>query len=339
MEALLIDEWLRGLDPVYVIDEASLSMVRERIRGVAADGGVASEITDRALLVATELGRNHLRHARAGRVAVRALGRGEHRGLEVVAVDRGAGLLDVAGAIDAPPRSGGTLGVGVGSIRRLSSEVDFDVRVGEGTHVRARLFDAAAPRRREVGIYGRPHEEETVSGDHARVHRGDEALVLAVCDGLGHGPLAREASAMAMEVFDERPDEPPTEILEECHRRLGATRGVVMVVCRIVEEMSTLEMSSVGNVDVQLCAGRTARRFGGSSAVVGGRRGAPIRTRAERAPFMLGELLIVTTDGISSKLSIDGDPALARAHPIVVAQRVVERFSRPNDDALVLVAR
>lgn len=339
MEALLVDEWLRDLDPIIVYDEASLTMVRDKIKEVATEGGVGTEIIHRAALVGTELGRNHLRHARAGRIAVRALCRGEHRGLELVAVDRGPGLLDVAAAIDASPRTEGTLGVGIGSIRRLSSEVDFDVRAGEGTHVRARLFERASPRRREVGIYARPFAGEKVSGDHARVHRVGDALVLAVSDGLGHGPLAREASALAMQVFDERPGDPASRILEECHRRLGATRGVVMGICRVAEDAGMLEVSCIGNVEVQLCAPRTVRRFGGSSAVVGGRRGAPVRVRSELVPIREGELVIITTDGISSRLSVEQDLALLRTHPIVVAQRIMERFGRTNDDSLVLVAR
>lgn len=339
MEALLIDEWLKGLDPVFVIDEASLTMVRDRIKQVAAEGGVATEIADRALLVATELGRNHLRHARAGRIAVRTITRGEHRGLELVAADRGLGILDIATAIDALPRTEGTLGLGVGAVRRLSSEVDFDIRIGEGTHVRARLFDEAVPRRREVGIYGRPHEEEKVSGDHARVHRAGDALVLSVCDGLGHGPIARDASIAAMQVFDDTYDDSPSNILEECHRRGGDTRGVVMGICRVAEDAGTLEVSSVGNIDVQVCGPRAVRRFGGSSAVVGGRRSTVIRVRTDRALLSQGELVILTTDGISSKLAIEDDLALLRMHPIVVAQRIMERFGRTNDDALVLVAR
>ncbi len=339
MEALLIEEWLRDLDPVFVIDDASLSLVRERVKATAAEGGVASEIADRAVLVATELGRNHLRHARSGRIGVHVVRRGEHRGLELVAADRGPGLVDVATAIDAMPRAEGTLGVGIGAIRRLSSEVDFDIRLGEGMQVRARLFDRAAPRRREVGIYGRPHEEEKVSGDHARAHRKGDALVLSVCDGLGHGPLARDASVAAMQVFDERADDAPAHILEACHQALGATRGVVMAVCRVAEDTGTLATASAGNIDVQICTARSVRRIGGSSAVVGGRRGPPIKVRADLVPFTDGELVIVTTDGISSKMSIEDDVALVRAHPIVVAQRILERFGRANDDALVLVAR
>lgn len=165
MEALLIDEWLRDSDDaIFVYDEASLTSVRDRIRQVAADGGVPSAVVDRAVLVASELGRNHLRHALAGRILVLPLVRGEHRGLEIVAVDRGTGLADPAGALDPRPRTEGTLGVGVGSVRRLSSEVDFDVRLGEGTSSRASwtrtLRDGArsastvgrSPRRRSTAI-------------------------------------------------------------------------------------------------------------------------------------------------------------------------------------------
>lgn len=330
---------MRDLEPVFVLDEASLTVVRDRVRAVASEASVPSEVTDRALLVATEIGRNHLRHARGGRIAARAITRGEHRGLELVAADRGPGLVDVATSLDALPRAEGTLGVGIGSVRRLSSEVDFDVRVGEGTRIVARLFDRAAPRRREVGVYGRPIAGEKVSGDHALFRRIDEALVLGVCDGLGHGPPAREAAHAAMKVFFERANETPVAILDAAHGELGRTRGVVMAIARVAENTSALETASVGNIDVQVCSPRSARRFGGTSAVVGGSVRPPAKPRSETVSLGDGDLVVLATDGIGSRLSIEGDLALLRQHPIVIAQRVIERFGRANDDALVLVAR
>lgn len=340
MEALLIDEWLRDSDDaIFVYDEASLTSVRDRIRQVAADGGVPSAVVDRAVLVASELGRNHLRHALAGRILVLPLVRGEHRGLEIVAVDRGTGLADPAGALDPRPRTEGTLGVGVGSVRRLSSEVDFDVRLGEGTRVIARILDEDAPRRREVGVYGRPIAEEKVNGDHACFVRLDDALMLGVCDGLGHGPPAREASLRAMRSFYEHVGEAPGAILDACHDALGGTRGVVMAAARVTEPAGEVELASTGNIDVQLAAPRVARRFAGSSAVLGGRGNRAAKARIERASVAPGELVILATDGISSKLTVEQDLLLLRDHPIVVAQRIMERFGRTNDDALVLVAR
>lgn len=339
MEALLIDEWLRDSDAIIVYDEASLTSVRDRVREIGGAAAAPAEVVDRACLVATELGRNQLRHALAGRIAVVPLVRGEHRGVEIVAADRGTGIVDLAGSLDARARTSGTLGVGIGSVRRLASEVDFDVRLGEGTRVLARVLPDGAPRRREIGVYGRPIPEEKVSGDNACFVRIGETLVVGVCDGLGHGPAARQASHVAMKTFYENAREAPQRILEACHAALGKTRGVVMAICHVAEDAASLETASIGNVDVQLCAPRRARRFGGSSAVLGGRPTAPAKARSETAPLERDELLVMTTDGISSKLSIEQDLILLREHPVVVAQRIVEQFGRANDDALVLVAR
>ena len=45
------------------------------------------------------------------------------------------------------------------------------------------------------------------------------------------------------------------------------------------------------------------------------------------------------TDGIVTKASIENDAMLLRMHPAAIAQRVLERFARATDDALVLVVR
>lgn len=340
MEALLIDEWLRESDDaVFVYDEASLTSVRDRVRAVAAANGTPASVVDRALLVATELGRNQLRHALAGRVLVLPLARGDHRGVAIIAVDRGGGLVDPAAALDARPRSEGTLGVGVGSVRRLASEVDFDIRLGEGTRVIARVLPEDAPRRREIGVYGRPIPEEKVNGDHACFWRGDDLLVLGVCDGLGHGPPAREASHVAMKSFYAHAREAPASILDRCHEALGGTRGVVMAIARLDEVTGDMQLASTGNIDVQVVAPRSARRFAGSSAVLGGRGTRAAKARVEDATVAANDLVIFTTDGISTKVSVEQDLLLLRDHPVVVAQRIMERFGRDNDDALVLVAR
>jgi anti-sigma regulatory factor (Ser/Thr protein kinase) len=321
MEALLIDEWLRGHDDaVFVVDEASLSIVRERVRAVARAAGLPEAIAGRAALVATEIGTNQLRHARRGAIAVAPTARGGERGIEITGVDGGPGLVDATAALDAPLRAHGSLGVGVGAVRRLSSAIDVDVRVREGTKIVARLFaDEVAPGR-HVGIYGRPHPDERASGDHAAFVRTGDGEVLIVVDGLGHGPAAREAASAAIRVFHERHSEPAPAILEACHEELGAKRGAVMAVVRL--RAATVEIASVGNVDVQLVSPRKTRRFGGSPGVVGARPSAPPPVRTETAVPLGPEEL-----------------ALLRAHPIAIAQHVVERHARPHDDALALVCR
>jgi hypothetical protein len=49
------------------------------------------------------------------------------------------------------------------------------------------------------------------------------------------------------------------------------------------------------------------------------------------------DVLVLFTDGIRSRFVLEDDLDLVREHPIVIAQRVVERFSREDDDVLVMV--
>jgi hypothetical protein len=46
---------------------------------------------------------------------------------------------------------------------------------------------------------------------------------------------------------------------------------------------------------------------------------------------------VLFSDGVRSRVDLAGELDLLREHPVVVAQRVVERFGRPDDDVLVLV--
>src|SRR5215208_321253 len=94
MDPLLNELWLRGLDPVPVIDEASLSLVRSDVRTSGKAIGLPDKSIEAMAIVATELGHNQLRHARSGRMGVRVVERDGIAGLEVVAADRGAGIAE-----------------------------------------------------------------------------------------------------------------------------------------------------------------------------------------------------------------------------------------------------
>jgi anti-sigma regulatory factor (Ser/Thr protein kinase) len=342
VEALLTDEWLPEPESgaIPVLDEASLTLARDRVREVGVAAQVTADVIARALLVASELGRNQLRHAVRGRIAVRAVQREGRPGLEIVAADGGQGIADVVTALRGVPRTGGSLGVGLAAARENASEVDFDIRLREGTCIWARVFDRDVPRGREVAVLGRALAGERVSGDHAFFWRDPDhaRLTLAVCDGLGHGPPARDASGAAITTLRAAPAKAPLELLEDCHRALGPTRGAVMAIARIDEEAQHVEVASAGNISTDLVAPRSTRRFGGTSAVLGDPRGA-FRPRTETKPLERSDVLVMCSDGVRMRLSLDSDLDLLREHPVVIAASVVERFARDDDDVLVLVAR
>lgn len=332
METLLIEQWLAETDAVEILDEASLTLARDALRALP----VPKDLIDRALLVASELGRNQLRHARRGCIGCRRVERSGRPGIEIIAADAGKGIDDIAAALDATARDAGSLGVGIGSVKRLATELDIDVRMGEGTALFVRIFAADTPKSREVGIYGRALPGESRSGDHAAFARLGETIHAVICDGLGHGHEARVASDRAIDVFRRHANDRPEALIDATHRGLTNTRGIVMAAAHIAAD--TMELASAGNIEAQLTSFRSTRRFGGTAATVGGRPG-PLRARAEHAPFATDDVLVMMTDGIVTKASIENDAMLLRMHPAAIAQRVLERFARATDDALVLVVR
>jgi anti-sigma regulatory factor (Ser/Thr protein kinase) len=339
VEAFLTDEWL-GLEGILVVrDDASVAVARQRARDVAAAQKMSAVAAGRLATIASELAQNQVRHARRGSLAVRPIARDGILGVEIVAADDGDGIADPSRALEGVPRMSGSLGVGIAAAREHADEIDFDVRLGEGTCIRARVFAAEVVRRREVGIFGRPYRGEPQSGDHAAFVRTDDGLRIAVCDGLGHGPPARAAASAATRVFIEHRDEVPQAIVERCHRTVGPTRGVVMAVAALRERATpSLELASVGNITIELVRPHASRRFGASSFVVGSpQRG--WRAHAETSALADGEILVMFSDGIASRASIAEDLALLREHPITIAHQLVTRFGREDDDVLVLVAR
>jgi hypothetical protein len=77
----------------------------------------------------------------------------------------------------------------------------------------------------------------------------------------------------------------------------------------------------------------------GTSATTLGTRGRKRKPMAETAAIGPGEVLIVFTDGLTSRASLAQEAGLLREHPIVIAERLITQYGRDNDDALVLVAR
>jgi anti-sigma regulatory factor (Ser/Thr protein kinase) len=338
MDTLLIDAWMAGTDPLPTIDDASVSVARELCRARGAELGLDRTVIESAAVAASELVRNHLVHGRRGQFAVLAVERSGVPGLELVAADLGLGIADPERALAGPGPSPRSLGAGLSGARRMTHEMDVDVRWGEGTCVRARIFAEPVPRRREVGILGRAFEEEPMSGDHAAFVRTSGALVVTVVDGIGHGPLARDAADRAVEAWRERAGLSPAAILDACEDELAGTRGVVMAVARLDEDLAAIEHAAVGNVTTRLDGHRRSRSLAGSASTLGA-RGARKRVAVESGALDDGEVLLMFTDGLTSRAGLSDEADLFREHPIVIAQRLLADFGRTTDDALVLVAR
>jgi negative regulator of sigma-B (phosphoserine phosphatase) len=192
----------------------------------------------------------------------------------------------------------------------------------------------------EWATASRPKAGETECGDRAIAvdHDGDLAL-FGVIDGLGHGAAAAAAAERAAKLLSRAPADPLDVLIGSCHRELASTRGAAMTLAQIDLHADVLRWMGVGNVTATLAARApngmetrsSARLLGG---IVGYRM--PELPQPEPISIRPGHLLVVTSDGIAEDHLTSLDFA---ASADATATRILDRYRKETDDAMVLVAR
>jgi len=190
----------------------------------------------------------------------------------------------------------------------------------------------------EWAVCARTFPGETESGDLHLVAPLPTGVLIAVVDGLGHGPEAAFAARTATASLRERPQDEIADLMRRCHASLQRTRGVVMSVASIDAETNQMTWLGVGNVDASLFrADPNAKLARESLPHRGGVVGFQIPSlRITTLSIARGDTLVFATDGISNNFHA-GSPL--GWHPQDAADFMVRRYGKDTDDALVLVAR
>jgi anti-sigma regulatory factor (Ser/Thr protein kinase) len=312
--------------------------VRRRALALAAAAGLGEERQGRVALVATEVATNLVKHARDGQIVLRSLVPAEGSGIEVLALDRGPGITDLARSLRDGFSTTGTAGAGLGAIRRLSDLFDISSVAGAGTLLvaRVRCEGAAAVPAVEVGVVSAPVPGEEVCGDGWAVEAGPERTAVLVVDGLGHGLLAATAANEAVRAFKEAGGREPDAIIEAVHSALRPTRGGAAAVAVIDRAGGTLRYAGIGNVAGTVLA--LGRRQGLVS--LAGTLGHVMRkVQAYEYTFPPGAVLIMHSDGLGSQWDLARYPGLSARHPALAAGTLYRDFRRDRDDVTVLAVR
>jgi anti-sigma regulatory factor (Ser/Thr protein kinase) len=338
---VLIARWLgSAAQSIPIYDEASVSSARQRVREAGDRLGLSKVVIENVALIASELTHNHLAHARQGYFAVTGVERDGVKGLEVIAADLGPGIGKPDAAIRDKVSAQGSLGAGLATVYRIADEVDFDNRLSEGTCIVARKFETPVARPAcEIGIMSKPYPGEIISGDDAVVLGSPSGFLAAVADGLGHGPEARVASNRAIEVLSQRRDLDLGQLIIDLNDELNRTRGCAISIMRFDRPSASLEYVSAGDVYAHLYHLRDAHFFTPAPLTLGTGHFQKQRIRVERVALKPGSVLIMFTDGLKSRTTLKGELDVLRLPPIAIADHLIEKYSRPDDDALVSVIR
>jgi anti-sigma regulatory factor (Ser/Thr protein kinase) len=318
-------------------DSSQVATARRAAAELARRLTLDDDTAGRLALVVTEAAANVLRHGRGGRILLRIT---EHAaaGVEVLALDQGPGMDNVARCAADGYSSGGTPGTGLGAIQRQADFFDAYSRPNRGTALLMRV----APRRavtapRDVLVAGvsiaKPGEE--VCGDAWDEEPRRDGTTLLVADGLGHGPAAAEAAAVAVQTFRGGRNKRPGERLDLIHAALRATRGAAVAVLDIDLPERVVRFAGLGNISAFIDDGGAVRHLVSHNGTAG-----HVARRIEEYtyPWPAGGVLVMHSDGLATVKDLAGYAGLLARHPGVVAGVLYRDFVRGRDDATVVVA-
>ncbi|MEH2261229.1 ATP-binding SpoIIE family protein phosphatase [Nostoc sp.] len=291
-------------------------------------------------IVVTEVANNLVQHAHGGVVLLRALKQNSRIGIEILSLDKGQGMVDVDECLQDGFSTGGTLGNGMGAIRRLSGLFEIYSIPNQGTALLAHLWSDPASHlpenTLEIGVICLPKRGEEVSGDDWASEVDCHRSLLLVADGLGHGPAAASAADAAVRMFQDHHHRSPGAIVEAAHAALRSTRGAVLAIAEIDFEHQSVRFAGIGNIAASIFSFTEHHNLVSHNGTVGHE----IRKIQEFSyPWYANGLLIMHSDGLGAKWQIDRYPGLSQKHPSLIAGVLYRDFNRERDDVTVLVAK
>lgn len=195
-----------------------------------------------------------------------------------------------------------------------------------------------APLRLEWGVAEKMMHGERISGDQYLVRDIPDGQLIAVVDGIGHGPEAAAAAQIALDTLNRHKNDSLIAMVRRCHERLQDTRGVVMSLAVFNARESTLAWMGVGNVEGVLRRAYPAREMDKESLLLrGGVVGYLLPPLLETVfPVHPGDTLAFATDGIEFTFT---EKLASPESPKALAARIFAAHQKDTDDALILVAR
>ena len=322
--------------------ESALILLRSKLVAITRRLGVSNLERENMLLVAAELVSNNVKHA-AGRGMVQ-LWLQPGRVLDMLALDYGPGIANLAIAEEDGYSTSSTLGKGLGAIRRLSDESYIytqqaqpgQARKWSGTVILARFcLDKKNKEEKSAfrfGLYSRSLSDERYNGDRIYLQKCGKILRWLHLDGLGHGEEAQAATAdLAAHLLNY---ESPQAILATVDQQLHDTRGAVAITGEIDLAKYSLRLSGVGDMNAHIYDQEQVQHIAFAPGILG---------REHRTANVLQTgfgrkcVIVTASDGIRRNWDAANFVGLFNQHPQLIAYTLGNIMGRISDDQSICV--
>ena len=322
-----------------VTDASQVGEARRKVAAFVRTLGGDEQDIGRASLVATELATNLVKHGGGGDLLFDRFADLDGAGIELMSLDKGDGIADLQRCLGDGFSTSGSSGTGLGAINRQSQRFAVFSRPGLGTVLMSRLAFRAPPPDTlgvELGAHVLAYPGETVCGDSWAFANPAAGPTLLLVDGSGHGPPAAAAAGLAVEIFCNNAEQECERLAESLHRGLAPTRGAALAVARYERKERRVRFVGIGNISGAVVAGGETKRMVSHNGTAG--HLAP-RIRAFDYAAEGEPLILLHSDGLSTKWDLAAYPGLLQAHASVVSGVLLRDHRRGRDDASVVAMR
>ncbi len=338
-------------DKVYkrfpLADRSYANIVKRDITRLAESKGFSETEVGHINIVVSEMASNLLKFSpEGGELLVKYT---PSNALEIICLDNGPGIKDLARMLQDGSSTSGTAGEGLGAIMRQSHDFDIYSQPGCGTAILSRVYKdhLSAPTKTstfDVAALLIPKPAQTDCGDNFTFLEQGRNCYLIALDGLGHGSSAREASAAAVSAFSESPTSEPAVNLRYIHSIIRKTRGAVGTIVHINNSQKRISYCGIGNIAGRLftltgpsIANASSKSIIAYNGILG--HNIPGSLNNHTLDWGPDKLLILHSDGIKSRWDLSKYTHLHRHDASLIAAVLYRDFTRGSDDTLVVVVR
>ncbi|MFZ6861958.1 ATP-binding protein [Undibacterium sp. Ji67W] len=354
----------------YIQSEADVHCAVMQVYAMLVSINALPTVATEVATVTSELAMNIVKYAGCGGAIVVTLEKHGRRYIDIVAEDKGHGIANIAQAMVDHFSTKGTLGVGLPGVKRMADEFEIKSEPGRGTKVsvkkwldhgsdrdQARVSSGvgaapmqAVPTKPDVGrnlasgtqpsvggidyaMVSRPCFGEVVSGDGAIFHPLSDGILIGIIDILGHGQEAHELARFSEKWFDQHQSSDVASLMQALHLELKSSRGSAITLAYV--SGNEITVTGVGNT-ILYCVGEQVTCFVAQPGIVGSNFP---RLRPVTASVQPGNMLILTTDGISEHIDSSQLISRSRMSSRQLVNGLLNDYGKMYDDATCMAMR
>lgn len=338
--------------------------IARQLAGIAAEQlFVSSARRQEAILIASELAQNHLAHAtQNGLIRINGMFLNRIPIITIASLDEGPGIPHVEKAMEDGFSTSGGLGIGLGTVKRLSSRFHIcSMQFGSSpcpqppvykkyaTIVSATLeeqpgdiFNNPKEQSLHVSALVRPCPGQIQSGDAVSLQDNGSFCRIALIDATGHGENAARIARDAVRLLEDLPvSHRPDQVINALNEALSDSNGASVQVLSVDYRAKKILAAGVGNASCTIYSGGKGHVISPRPGLVGNIYTKSNTTQMTSVNDISKDLLIVMhSDGL---LHLPDLTSYLANHVSVSAALWSQILFHPQtlqlDDAALVVAR